>query len=134
MRFRVIISVLIAAASVFILSTVAAPPGPDVAGRQSEGQATVQIVLPDTVVTQQLQLTEAPLEAEIADLDEKTDDVSFSYTDYDFGRFITGINGIEADPSSQFWELSVNGTPSGTGISDLQLQTGDTVTFRLVGF
>lgn len=52
------------------------------------------------------------------------------YSTYAFGNFITSINGIAA-PDSYFWQLLHNGSGANVGASDLQLQTGDTITWQL---
>ncbi len=59
---------------------------------------------------------------------------SFEYSDSSFGKFVTAVNGIAADSTSEFWELSVNGNPAAVGISDLVLAEGDVVDWKLVAF
>jgi len=129
-------SALLAAVAVIVVFSF---PEPDVAGSQSSqsepaAQAQLIVDLPGRTLEATLSVTAEPLQYELEQLDQRRDDISFSYREFDFGSFVTGINGVEADPNSEYWELLVNDVPSGTGISDLQISPGDTVRFTLQSF
>lgn len=50
----------------------------------------------------------------------------------DFGYYITGVCGIEANNDLfQFWSLKVNGVDSMVGISEVEINKGDTISFVL---
>ena len=51
------------------------------------------------------------------------------YDEYDFGIFITEINGV-ASTESHFWALYVNGESSLVGATNVVLETGDVVEWR----
>lgn len=61
---------------------------------------------------------------------------NINYTDYggDFGKFITGFNGISADPNSEFYEFRVNGVSSSVGVSAYECMDGDVLDFILTTF
>ncbi len=61
---------------------------------------------------------------------------NLQYTDYggDFGKFITGFNGISADPNSQFYQFNLNGAESSVGVSSYVCQDGDSLDFVLTSF
>jgi len=61
---------------------------------------------------------------------------SLEYTDYggDFGKFITGFNGISVDPNSQFYQFNLNGAESSVGVSSYVCQEGDSLDFVLTSF
>lgn len=56
-----------------------------------------------------------------------------SYPDTGFGAgyFLTGLDGVNADGTSAYWSLSINGEPSSVGMSQAVLAEGDTVTWTL---
>lgn len=96
---------------------------------------TVQVYLMDEPAV----FTQVPQENENAfdfmtRLAETNPQFSFEYSDSSFGKFVTAVNGVVADSTSEFWELSVNGTPAAVGISDLVLAKGDVVDWKLVTF
>ncbi len=53
---------------------------------------------------------------------------------FSFGLFLSSLNGIAADPASQFWDIFQNGSESQLGLSDMPLTTGDTLTFQRADF
>lgn len=48
--------------------------------------------------------------------------------------FVTAIDGVAADPSSQFWALYVNGEMAQVGAGSLVTETGDEITWKLETF
>jgi antitoxin component of MazEF toxin-antitoxin module len=100
-----------------------------------DSEITVQVQNGDNI----MELSLSPVENENAfdfmtRLEETNPEFTFEYSDSSFGKFVTAINGIEADSTKQFWELNVNGSPAAVGISDLVLQPGDIVAWKLVEF
>lgn len=52
----------------------------------------------------------------------------------DYGLFITSMLGVEADASSEFFNVKENSTDSMFGVSELPLVDGNTYTFTLTTF
>jgi prenyltransferase beta subunit len=50
------------------------------------------------------------------------------------GLFVTSINGITANPSSQYWAIYQNGSYANSGIALLSVNTGDVIMFQLHDF
>ena len=50
------------------------------------------------------------------------------------GLFITSINGINADPSSQYWAIYQNGNYANSGITSLPVVAGDVIMIQLHDF
>jgi hypothetical protein len=48
--------------------------------------------------------------------------------------FVTGIGGVAADPSGEFWALYVNGEMAQVGAGSLVTETGDEITWKLEKF
>jgi len=49
---------------------------------------------------------------------------------YDFGDFVTSINGITPD-SNQFWSMYVNGEMSQVGAADYETKSTDTIKWQI---
>ncbi|MDR3519532.1 MAG: DUF4430 domain-containing protein [Candidatus Pacebacteria bacterium] len=54
--------------------------------------------------------------------------------DPQYGLFITAINNVAADPSSQYWAIYQNGTSANFGATELPISAGDTIMFQLDDF
>ncbi len=69
-------------------------------------------------------------------LDIAMEDNLFSYTKTvsDFGSFVTSINDITADSTKEFWNIQINGVDSLVGISQINPNEGDIITFTLTQF
>lgn len=52
-------------------------------------------------------------------------------TTYDFGDFVTSIDGQASDGTTNFWAFYVNGEQSQVGASDYQTKNGDVIEWRL---
>lgn len=61
-------------------------------------------------------------------------DFTFQTDNSNFGAYVTTINGVQADSSSEFWNLKINGVDSTVGISDLLPQATDNIIFTLTSF
>ncbi|MHA7133183.1 DUF4430 domain-containing protein [Oerskovia turbata] len=48
--------------------------------------------------------------------------------------FVTGIGGVAADPTGEFWALYVNGEMAQVGAGSLVTETGDDITWKLEKF
>lgn len=48
-----------------------------------------------------------------------------------YGDFVTGINGREADASSEYWSFYVNGSYASEGAGTYQSKTGDKIEWKL---
>lgn len=55
------------------------------------------------------------------------------YQDSDYGRYITGVDGMKADDSKQlWWSVEVNGESSQTGVDGIEIKAGDKYTLRMM--
>ena len=54
---------------------------------------------------------------------------TFTYSEYDFGAFVTGINGYWPDTKVSFWEFKVNNESAQVGVSDYIVKPTDTLDF-----
>lgn len=54
------------------------------------------------------------------------------YEDSDYGRFVTGVDGMKAEDSKeQWWSVLVNGESAATGIDGIRIQDGDVYTLEM---
>lgn len=54
------------------------------------------------------------------------------YEDSEYGRFVTGADGMIADSSKeQWWSVLVNGESASTGIDGISIQDGDVYTLEM---
>ena len=61
-------------------------------------------------------------------------DVAFSNQYPALGLFVTAINNVAADPSSEYWALYLNGSFAQSGLTSLPIAAGDTIQFQLHDF
>ena len=55
------------------------------------------------------------------------------YQNSDYGRYITGVDGMKADDSKQlWWSVEVNGESSQTGVDGIEIKDGDKYTLRMM--
>lgn len=59
---------------------------------------------------------------------------NIQYDSYSFGNFITGLNGVSADPNSQYYEFRINGASASVGVSDYVVSDNDQLDFVLTTF
>lgn len=52
----------------------------------------------------------------------------------EFGEFVTSIEGVEADSSSEFWAFYVNGAQASVGADSYVAQEGDKIEWTLESF
>lgn len=69
----------------------------------------------------------------LAKLEGEDKGFAIEYKQYDFGRMISKVNGVEPS-STQFWNIKVNGTDTQVGVDDLILNAGDVLTLSIVNF
>jgi hypothetical protein len=60
--------------------------------------------------------------------------VVFSNAFPSFGLFVTTVNGVLADPSSEYWALYQNGSFASLGLSQLPVAAGDSIKLELHDF
>lgn len=100
---------------------------------KGEKAVVVQIIIPreniDKTFTYHTDLAFVSelLEAEKIDLQVQTQHSSY-------GDFISGMMGVVADESCEFFYIKVNGDDAMVGISQLPLEDGSTYAFILTGF
>lgn len=69
------------------------------------------------------------------DLKHQDQSFTFDYENFEgLGAFVSSINGITADPNSEFISFQVNGQDSMEGISSYILKKGDKLSFKVVKF
>ncbi len=66
--------------------------------------------------------------------DAETSLFTLTTKEFSFGKMITGINGVQAEEASEFWEIVVNGKQAQVGASELVIKAGDEVKLSLKGF
>lgn len=73
--------------------------------------------------------------ANVADLlIENADELELVYEDGQYGMFITGMCGTEADSTCEYFAIYVNGETAMTGASEIEVAEGDAYLFELTGF
>ena len=92
-----------------------------------EAEPTIEISEDGTYVSYDGVEGETPL----ATMQGLTDVVTQSS---DFGEFVTTINGLEADSSSQYWAFYVNGELANLGAGNFTAEAGDSIEWRLEEF
>lgn len=66
-------------------------------------------------------------------LDASSEEFSVEYQEFDFGKFITTVNGYTAG-DNEFWSVKVNGLDAQVGISELTVNPGDKLELILTTF
>lgn len=61
-------------------------------------------------------------------------DPSAAITGEGENAFVTAVDGVAADPASEFWALYVNGEMAAVGAGALQTKDGDEITWKLETF
>lgn len=56
---------------------------------------------------------------------------SVNSQDSSYGKFVTGVNGVEADSSSEYWAFYVNGKLSDEGAGTYSAKANDKLEWRL---
>lgn len=65
----------------------------------------------------------------LEELNNKDDSFDFKYDEFDFGVFITAINGFKPDSTKQFWKFQANGKDAQVGVADYEVKQGDQLNF-----
>jgi hypothetical protein len=66
--------------------------------------------------------------------DTETSLFTLTTKEFSFGKMIVGINAVEADENSEFWEIVINGQQAQLGASELVIKAGDEVKLSLKEF
>lgn len=64
----------------------------------------------------------------------KEEDFTFELESFDFGDFVTVVNGIKADSTKEFWALKINDQDSMVGVSEAEVTAGDKIELVLTAF
>lgn len=68
----------------------------------------------------------------VADLlEDKKGDLQTEMEDSQYGKFVSGMLGVKADPAKEYFNIKVNGTDATVGVSQLPLEDGKVYTFTL---
>ena len=67
-------------------------------------------------------------------LTEHQDDLKVETESGSFGPFITGMMGVPADSSKEFYSIKVDGADAAVGIASLPVEDGKTYSFVLTDF
>lgn len=60
----------------------------------------------------------------------ETSALVIEYTEYDFGNYITSIEGFESGADDKYWVYYINGNSAVVGASDYVLQPGDVIQWK----
>ncbi len=102
----------------------------------SQPATSTQAITPTSVFHYQLTAgdrayaTNASTQLTVLGLMQQLADQGFAFTSkqYDYGVFITGINGVANDPATgRYWTYTVNGQSATVGADQYQLKDGDQV-------
>lgn len=77
--------------------------------------------------------TEDTLERVLQKLSSENLNFTVNYTEYDFGKMISGINGYNS-LNNEFWNIKLNDADAQVGVSDLKVKPGDLVELTIVKF
>ena len=64
-------------------------------------------------------------------LEDERGDLGAELQDSQYGKFVSGMLGVEADPAKEYYNLKVDGVDATVGVSQLPLEDGKTYTFTL---
>lgn len=67
-------------------------------------------------------------------LEEKKDELQAVTETGSYGLFLTGLMGVEADETKEYYNIKIDGVDATVGISELPVENGKTYTFTLMGF
>lgn len=101
-------------------------------GCQTQPQ-TIQAPLSEPTITQEQTVQEfefTALEENISAFDLTQQSATVEAQEYEFGTFITSINGV-VPPEGSFWALYLNNEKAQTGASELILKAGDVITWKI---
>ncbi len=87
-------------------------------------QISLQLEKPNETVSEQVNV---PVNSTVFDAVNQT--YSVEYTEYDFGYFVTSIDGL-AQNETYSWLYYVNNESATTAVNNYVLDSGDNVTFR----
>ncbi len=87
-------------------------------------QISLQLEKPGDIVSEQVNV---PVNSTVFDALNQT--YSVEYTEYDFGYFVTSIDGL-AQNETHSWLYYVNNESATTAVNNYVLDSGDNVTFR----
>lgn len=73
-------------------------------------------------------------EESLLDVVEANNQINVELEQFDFGAFISSVNGYSPDVSSEFWKLMINGEDAQVGISDYKLEHDDLLEIQLDEF
>lgn len=64
-------------------------------------------------------------------LEDKKSDLQTEMEDSQYGKFVSGMLGVKADPKKEYFNIKVDGKDSTVGISQLPIENGKVYTFTL---
>lgn len=65
-------------------------------------------------------------------LDDEKSDLKVEMKDSPYGKFVSGMLGVRADPGKEYFHIKVDGTDATVGVSQLPLEDGKVYTFTLM--
>ncbi|WP_416200674.1 MAG: DUF4430 domain-containing protein [Thermocaproicibacter melissae] len=91
---------------------------------------TVQVVIPKSNINQTFHFTSS--RSTVADLLKDEQDALKPATENGpYGLYITGMLGVQADSSKEYFNIKVDGKDATVGVSELPLENGKTYRFTL---
>lgn len=64
-------------------------------------------------------------------LSDEEEDLHTEMEDSQYGKFVSGMLGVKADPAKDYFNIKVDGTDATVGVSQLPLEDGKVYTFTL---
>lgn len=126
--YSIMAVVLVAALGLFLYNNFLAPKG-------SEGAKSVTVVVlveKESIDSEERFNTDAEFLLDL--LIEQADALDATTLDTSFGPMVTGMKGYEADASSEYFHITINGEDAMTGVKEIPLNDGDTYVFEVKGF
>ncbi|WP_411676717.1 hypothetical protein [Caproicibacter sp.] len=90
----------------------------------------IEVVIPSKSIDRTFQYkTDKSYVSEL--LNDEKGDLQTEMEDSQYGKFISGMLGVKADPAKEYFNLKVDGTDATVGVSQLPLENGKIYTFTL---
>lgn len=96
-------------------------------------EVTIQIIVENEDINKEHKY-KTDLEYVLNLLEENKDELGAILTESDFGVYVSGMAEYEADPTSEYFHIIVNGTDAVVGIAEIPLNDGDVYIFEVRSF
>lgn len=128
MKKKMILALAVAAAAILLAAGYYAFFSPK--AQSGSKSVTVEVVIADQGIDKTFHYQTD--DATLADLlKDKQSDLGAQTEESSYGEFVSGMLGVQADASKEYYNIKVDGTDAQTGISQIPLEDGKTYTFTL---